>query len=248
MALPPMSSVEPPPSGPAPPQAGRPPGAGSAPDPERARTLYRAHAASYDASARRTMPLRRRTIAGLRLQPGQTVLDVACGTGLSLALLCEAVGPSGRVIGVEVSPEMLTLAQARCRRMGWTNVTLVEGAVESAPVPGPLDAILFNFTHDVLQSPQALARIVQAARPGARVAASGLKYPPWWLAPLRPWVRALARPYMTTLDGLGCPWRHLLPHVEGWRWRPALGALGYVADGRVRGTAAGEASSEAPGG
>jgi demethylmenaquinone methyltransferase/2-methoxy-6-polyprenyl-1,4-benzoquinol methylase len=208
------------------------------PDPERARAMYRVHAASYDASARRTMPMRRRTIAGLGLQPGQTVLDVACGTGLSFALLRDAVGPSGRVIGVEVSPEMLAFARARCQQMGWANVTLVEGAAESAPLPGPLDAILFNFTHDVLQSPQALARIVQAARPGARVAASGLKYPPWWLAPLRPWVRALAHPYMTTLDGLDCPWRHLLPHVEGWRWRPALGALGYVACGTVKGATA----------
>jgi arsenite methyltransferase len=207
---------------------------GALPDPTRARALYRAHADGYDASARRTMALRRRTIARLQLLPGQTVLDVGCGTGLSFEALVQAVGPSGRVIGVELSPEMLALARARCRAAGWSNVMLIEGEAGCAPLPGPLDAVLFNFTHDVLQSPPALACIVAAARPGARVAASGLKYPPWWLAPLKPWVRAMARPYMTTLDGLDCPWRHLLPHLEDWRWRPALGALGYVGCGAVR--------------
>src|SRR5688572_30984179 len=70
---------------------------------------YRRHAAGYDASARHTMALREKVVGLLGLVPGDTVLDVACGTGLSLPLLRGAVGPSGRVIGVEVSPDMLAL-------------------------------------------------------------------------------------------------------------------------------------------
>ena len=75
---------------------------------------YRQHAGDYDASAQRTMALRRRTIDRLALQPGDWVLDVGCGTGLSLPLLRDAVGPGGAVIGVEQSPDMLALA---CRRI-----------------------------------------------------------------------------------------------------------------------------------
>ena len=206
----------------------------SAPDPTRARALYRAHAAGYDRSAQRTMPLRRRTIGLLELESGQTVLDVACGTGLSLGPLREGVGEAGRIIGVELSPEMLALARARCAQAGWRNVTLIESAMESAELPLPLDAILFNFTHDVIRSPRALERIFAAARPGARVAVAGMKYAPWWLAPLNPFVRARARPYMTTYAGLEAPWRPLLVYLERFEWTSVHFMTGYVGHGTVK--------------
>lgn len=200
----------------------------TAPDPDLARERYRAHAPGYDASARRTMPLRRRTVAKLALRPGERVLDVACGTGLSFGLLREGVGASGEIVGVELSPDMLALARSRCRAEGWTNVRLIESAMENAELDGPLDAILFNFTHDVLRSPAALARIFSAARPGARIAVAGMKYPPWWLAPLRPLVRAQARPYMTTFEGLDQPWSLLRSHLADFDWQPVLYGTGYI--------------------
>lgn len=206
----------------------------SPPNLARARALYRSHAAGYDRSAQRTMPLRRRTIGLLALQSGQTVLDVACGTGLSLGLLQDGVGGSGRVIGVELSPEMLALARARCAQAGWRNVTLIESAMETAELPSPLDAILFNFTHDVIHSPSALGRIFAAARPGARVAVAGMKYAPWWLAPLNPFVRARARPYLTTYAGLEAPWRPLLGYLERFEWASVHFMTGYIGHGTVK--------------
>jgi arsenite methyltransferase len=204
------------------------------PDPERARELYRAHAGGYDVSARRTMALRRRVISLLELQPGQTVLDVACGTGLSFAWLREAVGESGRVIGVELSPDMLRLARARCETEGWRNVTLIESDMGTVDIPARLDAILFNFAHDVIQSPRALARIFAAAHEDARVAVAGMKYAPWWLAPLNPWVRLRARPYMTTFAGLEAPWRPLLEYLEPFEWQSIHCTTGSVGHGTVK--------------
>ena len=77
---------------------------------------YRAHASGYDESAQRTMPLRRRTIDLLRLQPGQVVLDVGAGTGLSYAWLRDGVGSAGHVLAFEQSPEMFAQARERVER------------------------------------------------------------------------------------------------------------------------------------
>ena len=154
-----------------------------APDPDRAKEKYRYRAKGYDASARRTMGLRRRVVGMLGLNAGETVLDVACGTGLSIPLLAEAVGPAGRVIGVEVSPEMIRQARERVASGGLAQVTLIEASMEEAALAGPLDAVLFNYTHDVLQSPKALRNVFSATRPGARIAIAGIKHPPAWLFP-----------------------------------------------------------------
>jgi arsenite methyltransferase len=204
------------------------------PNAKRARALYEHHAAGYDASARRTMPLRRAVISLLELQSGQTVLDVACGTGLSFALLRAGVGEDGRVIGAELSPHMMQRARARCEREGWRNVTLIESDMVSVELPAPLDAILFNFTHDVIQSPRALQRIFAAARPGARIAVAGVKYAPWWLAPLNPLVRLRARPYLTTYAGLEAPWKPLLEYLDDFAWKSTLFTTGYIGSGTVK--------------
>jgi demethylmenaquinone methyltransferase/2-methoxy-6-polyprenyl-1,4-benzoquinol methylase len=205
------------------------------PDPRRAAEKYRARAQGYDASAQATMAVRRRAVALLALRPGDAVLDVACGTGLSFELLVAGVGPSGRVSGLELSPEMMAVARERVRRHGWTNVSLVEAAAEDAELDGPFDAVLFHYTHDVLQSPQALRRILRALKPGARVALAGIKYPSAWLLPAWLYRLAKARPYVTTYRGLRRPWRGLQPFLESLHVEPVMLGTNYVASGRLHG-------------
>ena len=106
--------------------------------------------------------------------------------------------------------------------------------METAEIPGPIDAVLFNFTHDVLRSPSALARIFAATRPGARVAVAGMKLAPWWLAPLNLVVLAQARPYMTTFEGLGRPWSLLEPYLEGFALESVLFGTGYIGWGLAK--------------
>lgn len=205
------------------------------PDPGLAVAKYRLHAQGYDASARRTMPLRRRVIGLLRLAAGETVVDVACGTGLSIPILAEAVGPSGRVVGVEVSPEMLDLARERCAGQGLRQVELLESTMEQANLGSPFDAALFNYTHDVLQSHAALERIFAHARPGARVAVAGIKHPPGWLFPLRLYRYWKARPYVTTFANLDAPWSGLARYVPDLRVAPVMLGTNYLAFGTVHG-------------
>lgn len=192
---------------------------------------YRGIAAGYDRSARRTMALRRRTIGHLRLQPGDTVVDAGCGTGLGFDLLRAAVGASGRVIGVEASPEMMALARQRVAAAGWDNVLLIQSPMQSARWPAMADALLFNYVHDILRSPDALDAAFSQASPGARVAAAGIKHPPRWLDPLRLYRRFKSRGCYTRHEGLDRPWDLLQSRVPDLQVEPTLFGTGYIAWG-----------------
>jgi demethylmenaquinone methyltransferase/2-methoxy-6-polyprenyl-1,4-benzoquinol methylase len=207
-----------------------------APDAGRALASYRARARGYDASARRTMRLRARTIAKLELAAGDCVLDVGAGTGLSFELIERAIGATGRIVALELSPDMAALARERVACECWRNVELRIGAAEDTQLPLTFDAILFNFTHDVLQSPRALENIFASAREGARIAVAGSKLYPRWLVPLNAFVRWNNAPYLTTFAGLDEPWRHLRRFVPELAIEPALFGAGYVARGVFRRT------------
>lgn len=213
-------------------------GTTSGPDPKLAICKYRSRASGYDASARRTFALRQRTIGLLGLISGERVLDVACGTGLSFPMLREGVGDTGFVTGVDVSADMTALAERRVATSGWKNVRVVTAPMESAGLDGPYDAVLFNYTHDVLQSSAALANILAHLRPGTRVALAGIKHPSVWFLPLRWWRILKARPYVTTFDGLDAPWARLLPCLEDFRMSTFMLGTNYVASARVRTVAA----------
>ena len=196
---------------------------------------YRKHAAGYDASCERTQPLRFETISKLRLEPGDAVLDAGSGTGMSFDILVPEVGPTGSGVGVELSPEMMSLARDKVKANGWDNVTLVQGAIERAPIPADLDALLCFYTHDVMRSEAAVDNILSRAKPGARVAVAGMKLLPWYLAPLNLYTLAKARPYMTTFEGLAKPWTHLKRRVPDLQLQFTQFGMGYIAWGHYAG-------------
>ncbi len=204
-------------------------------EPDRAAALarYARLAPRYEDTTTRIRDVRERALDLLSLQPGETVFDIACGAGAILRGLSWRVGPHGRVFGVEQSPEMA--ARAIEASGGCDNVRVLCEPVETFRSPTLADAAVLCYTHDVLQSPQALANLFAQLRPGARVSVAGLCLLPAWGTPVNAWVLWGARHYLTTWRGLRAPWVPLLDWCPNLRIaeRYHLGT-GYLAVGTVR--------------
>ena len=197
---------------------------------------YRAMARDYDASCWRIEPLRALAIQSLALQPGERVLDVACGTGSTVVTLAQQVGPTGHVLGIEQSPEMADIARQRICDAGIDQAEIVTADMHDVSRPFGADAVLCSFTHDVLQSSAAIARIRQLAKPGARLAILGVRTLPWWWGwPVNLFIMWRARRYLTTFHGLRDPCALLRPHCETLELKGAWHAgTSYLATGRLR--------------
>jgi arsenite methyltransferase len=111
---------------------------------------------------------RRRVLEQLALQPGERVVDLGCGPGLLTVEMADAVGPTGRVDGLDASPSMLALAAPRCGSYPW--VHLHAGQVTALPVEeGVFDAAVSAQVYEfVADLPLALGELARVLRPGGR--------------------------------------------------------------------------------
>ncbi len=176
---------------------------------------YRELASGYDGTCSRIEGIRAAAIKALGLRGGEHVADIACGTGATLVALARAVGPAGRVTGIELSPDMAELARARVAMAGMAaQVRIVVGPVENLGGTEAFDAFFLCYTHDVLQSPAAIAAMSAAAAPGARIVVVGARFLPWWWGfGVNLFTAYRARNYLTTYRGLGQPWRKLMRYA-----------------------------------
>jgi demethylmenaquinone methyltransferase/2-methoxy-6-polyprenyl-1,4-benzoquinol methylase len=198
---------------------------------------YGVLAPGYDRRTRLTDAVRIAAVAALALRPGETVLDVACGTGFSFAPILEGIGPGGRLLAFDHTPELLALARRRVAQAGWPNVTLLQATAESVRFDAPADAVLFSYAHDVLQSEAALDNLLSQARPGARIALCGSVLWPAWAWPVNAWLRMRHRRYITDMENLRRPWVKIAPRLEGLVVRRQGPGWRYLAAGRLAGGA-----------
>ena len=140
---------------------------------KKAATTYNAASDFYDHPANTFWGrYGRRTIERLRLAPGERVLDVCCGSGASAIPAAEAVGPDGRVVGVDLADNLLELARAKAKQRGLTNIHFQSGDLMRLPFdPGSFDTVVCVFgIFFVPDMEAALRELKRVVRKGGRVA------------------------------------------------------------------------------
>jgi demethylmenaquinone methyltransferase/2-methoxy-6-polyprenyl-1,4-benzoquinol methylase len=186
--------------------------------------LYRRRASNYDLTANlyyligyREWAYRKLAVAALELEPGATVVEIGCGTGLNFGLYQSRIGRDGRVIGIDLNDAMLAKAAERVDREGWKNVELVQADGASYRFPEGLDAAISTFAIALVpEFDEVIRNAAGALRPGGHLAVLDFKRPdsaPLWL------VRALVAitaPFGVSLDlAERHPWESVERYLPG---------------------------------
>jgi ubiquinone/menaquinone biosynthesis C-methylase UbiE len=140
--------------------------------------------------------IRPRAVERLNLKPGDRVLEVGCGTGRNLVFLSRAVGPDGRVYGVDISEGMLAKAQEACEKNGCTNVRLIQSDAAEYELPELVDGAIFSLSYCTMRHRKlALRHAWKQLKSGGRLVMLDAKALSGWLGrvlyPLASWTLKL---------------------------------------------------------
>ena len=113
-----------------------------------------------------------RLMKALKIKPGQTVCDIGCGNGFYTLQLAKAVGEHGKVLAVDIQPEMLHMLAERAKEAGLENIETIQGTESDPKLPaGRVDLILLVDVYHEFSDPEAMLAAMRAAlAPGGRIA------------------------------------------------------------------------------
>lgn len=141
--------------------------------------IYRKRARGYDTSGISSFEAqRKKAVTLLELKRGDVVVDVGCGTGLNFAFLEEAIGPEGKIIGVDLTDAMLEQARKRIADQGWQNVELVQSDATQYEFPDQVAGIISSFALTFIpHCEQVILNGCQALAPGRKWVVLDMAWP-----------------------------------------------------------------------
>jgi ubiquinone/menaquinone biosynthesis C-methylase UbiE len=203
--------------------------------------IYRGLAERYDVYAAllqligfRYTAYRKKAIRGLALQSGDTVVDVGCGTGPNFSYLERAIGPSGTIIGVDLTDAMLEQARRRAVANGWKNVRLVRSDAAAFSFPTGVDGILSTLALTLVpEYDRVILNGARALKEGGHWAIADFRMPSNVLAlvaPILAWL--LVRPFGGSIElATRHPWESMNKYLSNVSVSDVFLGMAYVAVG-----------------
>jgi len=209
-------------------------------DAEQVRRLYDRRARSYDFLTLGFTTLgfekcRKTMIAVMRIPAGASVVDLCCGTGRNFALLASAVGPTGRIIGVDLSGEMLRIAQKRADSLDVANIELIRADVREYEFPSRVSGVVSTFGLEMVPNyAQVVSHAANALDTNGRIGLLGLKHPEGWPEWLIRLGVAITKPFGVSRDYEEYrPWRAAAGHFRELAFKEHLFGAAYSYVGEV---------------
>ena len=179
---------------------------------------------------------RRMVVDALSLHPGDTVVEIGCGTGLNFSLLETHIGSEGKIVGVDISEAMLNRARARVRAAGWQNVELVCCAASDFSFPDDTRGILATgvLTYEP-EFDKVIERGSAALVPGGKWAVFDYKMPRNWLRYLAPLFIALGSSFGVSKAFMEQHiWESVERHLDNTRMQELYGGFVYIVSGEAQ--------------
>lgn len=204
------------------------------------RELYRKRAGNYDVTANlyyfigfREMKYRKMAISQLRLKPGDTAIEIGCGTGLNFKYVQQFIGDTGQIIGVDFTDAMLEQAQLRVEKNEWGNIRLMQCDAAEYAFPAKVNGVFSTFALTLVPEYQAvIERASSALVDGGRFVLLDFKKPEQWPLWVVKFGVAITKPFGVTLDlAARKPWEVMKSYFPNVTVTDLYGGFFYIAVG-----------------